>query len=206
GQVVKTCGPDMACLNGACSDDPCAAAAASRGGHGCEFWALKPELHSSGTTLFDPCFAVLIANTWDAPVHLAVRREGTTFAETGFIRVPQGSGQNLTYAPYDPATGLAPGQLAIAFLSDYIDSSLEGKHEGCPVPPALDDLDVMTGTGRGQAFAIEADRPVGAHSIFPYGHAGYRAASASLLLPASSWGTNYLAINPYRAASPVLGT
>src|SRR5690606_35197847 len=99
GQVVKTCGPDMACLNGACSDDPCAAAAASRGGHGCEFWALKPELHSSGTTLFDPCFAVLIANTWDAPVHLAVRREGTTFAETGFIRVPQGSGQNLTYAP-----------------------------------------------------------------------------------------------------------
>src|SRR5690606_17636803 len=74
------------------------------------------------------------------------------------------------------------------------------------VPPALDDLDVMTGTGRGQAFAIEADRPVGAHSIFPYGHAGYRAASASLLLPASSWGTNYLAINPYRAASPVLGT
>lgn len=197
GQVVTTCGTDMACLDGACSEDPCAAAAAAKSGQGCDFWALRPGRDSSFP--HTRCFAVLVANTWDAPAHLTVRRLDAAFADTDFIRVPQGEGQNISYDTYDPVAGLGPGEVAVLFLSHRSDMD---PNMQCPIPAALDGEDGVYGTGRGQAFAIEADRPVTAHSIYPYGANGVIAsASASLLFPVSAWGTNYIAITPYEGYS-----
>jgi hypothetical protein len=190
-------------VGGSRSEDACAEAAAAQSSYGCEFWAVKPD-----TILFnvlggqpDPhskfCFAVIVANTSDAPAHLEVSHGGVAYADTGFIRIPQGQGQAIGYAPYDPSAGLAAGEVAIVFLS-HQQSGTPLSLPLCPVPPALDGLSGVVGTGRGEAFVIESDRPVTAHSIYPYGTGGKAAlAGASLLLPASAWDTSYLAVNAY---------
>src|SRR5690606_3462643 len=69
-----------------------------------------------------------------------------------------------------------------AFLSHQTDPG----YGNCPVPPALDGEDGVLGTGRGEVFLIEADRPVTVYSKYPY--AGTNAtASASLLIPSHAW-------------------
>jgi hypothetical protein len=191
GNVIEECGPDMACLNGSCSNDPCAAADAAKSSLGCEFWPVKTEPVSSGG-----CFAAIVANGWDAPAHIEVSRLGMTFADTSFIAIPQGAGESIAYAPYDPVVGVPPGEVAIvslAYIPPFVGS--------CPVPAASDQDVAVHGTARGHAFSIKTDRPVAAYTMLPYGAGDMGMTSASLLLPASAWGTNYLAINPYETFS-----
>jgi hypothetical protein len=66
----------------------------------------------------------------------------------------------------------------------------------CPVPAAVPSGAQVRGTGRGAAFFIQTDVPVVAYQMLPYGGGSADLTGASLLLPASSWGTNYLAVNP----------
>lgn len=196
GNVLESCGTDQACLNGTCSNDPCGAADAAQSSYGCDYWAVKPDLIAEGA---GACFAVFVANTWDVPVHIDVFRLGVQYTDTSFIRIPQGQGQSITYAPYDPTVGLPVGEVAILFLSRETAGSLPA----CPAAPALAAQSGVLGTGRGNAFQIKTDRPIVAYSILPYGGGAAAATSASLLLPTSAWDTNYIAVNAYAQSQVV---
>ena len=188
GTLIESCGVDQACLGGTCSNDPCGAAEAQQATFGCDYWALKPDTISA---VFGACFAVYVANTWDAPVHIDLYRGTTMVPHSGFVQIPQGQGQGLTYAPYDPASGLPPGQVAIVFVSQGTGIA------PCPVA-AADNTDPWTyGTGTGTAWNIRTDRPVVAYSILPFGGGSAAATSATLLLPTNVWSENYIAVNAY---------
>jgi hypothetical protein len=192
-EVVKTCSGDEACLNGACTNDPCGAANAAKSSYGCDYFALKPDIIVDAK---GACFAAYIANTWSSPVHIQVSRHGQQFNNTNFIAIPQGQGTAITYASYDPVKGLPPGEVAILFLSHQDPSPTT--LPTCPRPVAINNEVGVNGTGRGNAFRITTDRPVVAYSILPYGGGPSAATSASLLLPTSAWDTNYMAVNAYR--------
>lgn len=198
GVVITQCTGDQGCANGMCIDNPCQAAEVSKSSYGCDYWSLKTELIGEGA---GACFAAFVANTWSTPVHLQVEYQGTPMPVESFTRIPQGQGQNLTYAPYDPAVGLPPGEVAILFLS-------QGPNFGsfmpaCPVPPAVPQEAAVTGTGLGNAFHLSSDRPVVAYQILPYGGGSSAATSATLLLPTSAWDSNYIAINAYKQSVAV---
>jgi hypothetical protein len=197
GIIVETCGGDQACLNGLWTNDPCGAAEASRSSYGCDYWAVKPDLITDGR---GACFGVYVANTWDVPVHITVGRGGADLG-TGFIYIPQGQGTGITLAPYDPVAGLPVGQVALVFLSH--ESPSPTIVPSCPQPAAINAESGVLGTGRGQAFHIQTDRPVVAYSILPYGGGPSAATSATLLLPTSAWDTNYVAVNAYQKSQVV---
>jgi len=192
GELIQECPADQACLNGTCSDDPCGAAEASKSSYGCDYWVMRPDLITDGK---GACFAAYVANTWDAPVKIKLSFSGTDLPNTGFIQIPKGQGQSLSFQPYDDNAGLPVGEVAIIFLS----------HENppvtslpiCPVAAAVNGETAVSGTARGNAFNIVTDRPIVAYSILPYGGGPSAATSASLLLPTSAWDTNYVAVNAY---------
>jgi hypothetical protein len=193
GTVISTCTGDQGCANGMCINNPCQAAEVSKSSYGCDYWSLKTELIAEGA---GACFAAFVANTWSTPVRLQVEYQGQQLPIANFTRIPQGQGQGLTYAPYDPVAGLPPGEVAILFLA-------QGPNNGsfmpaCPIAPAFPQEAAVTGTGRGAAFHIVADRPIVAYQILPYGGGSSAATSATLLLPTSAWDTNYIAVNAYR--------
>ncbi len=198
GEVSEPCPGDQACLDGACTADPCGAAQKAKSSYGCDYWAVKPDLIADGKGC---CFGAYVANTWSVPVHITVSRNGQPFGNTSFIVIPQGQGKNITYSPYDSQKGLPPGQVAIIFLA----------HENpsptflpiCPVTPAVNGEVGVNGTGRGSAFNIKTDRPVVAYTILPYGGGPSAATSATLLLPTSAWDTNYVAVNAYQKSQIV---
>jgi len=190
GQISETCSGDQACLNGECSDDPCGAATASRSSYGCDYWALRPDVINA---VEGACFAAFVANTWTVPVHLEVSYQGQIVNNPDFIQIPQGQGQNLTYIPYNAASGLPVGEVAAVFLGH----DTAGNGLACPFPAAGDGTMGVKGTGFGEAFHITTDRPVVAYSILPFGGGSAQATSASLLLPTSAWDTNYIAVNAY---------
>ena len=193
GQLIQECSGDQACLSGMCSNDPCGAAEASKSSYGCDYWALKPDLISEGK---GACFAAYIANTWSVPVHIDVFRGGQQLPNTGFIVIPSGQGQTLSYQPYDAAQGLPVGEVAILFLSH--ESPPPAFVPACPLPAAMNAESGVLNTGMGNAFNIKTDRPVVAYTILPYGGGPSAATSATLLLPTSAWDTNYVAVNAYR--------
>lgn len=198
GTVLQECGPDQGCANGACIDDPCEAAKVSSSSYGCDYWALKTDIIADAQ---GACYAAFIANTWSSPVHIQVERAGQVLPVANFTRIPSGQGQGLQYAPYDPAAGLPPGEVAILFLS----RESFGFLPECPAPPAFTGDSGVLGTGRGAAFHITTDRPVVAYQILPYGGGSSAATSATLLLPTSVWDTNYVAVNAYPASQVAPG-
>jgi hypothetical protein len=66
----------------------------------------------------------------------------------------------------------------------------------CPITPALLDDAAVQGSGKGSAFHVVSDTPVSAYDIVPYGGAASYLPSATLLLPAPGWGTNYVMVTP----------
>lgn len=190
GTVVTTCGADQGCANGTCINDPCEAAKQSSSSYGCDYWALKTDIINDAA---GACFAAYVANTWTSPVKISVDYNGQSLNTASFVRIPSGQGQALQYAPYDPAAGLPPGEVAILFLS----RDAAGFLPDCPAPAAFPGDSGILGTGKGHAFHISTDRPVVAYQILPYGGGSSAATSATLLLPTSVWDTNYVAINAY---------
>ena len=71
----------------------------------------------------------------------------------------------------------------------------------CPVPAAIGTDAQISGNGFGKAFHIMTDLPVVAYQMLPYGGGKAAATGASLLLPTSAWGTNYVARHRVRHAT-----
>jgi hypothetical protein len=197
----------------------CAAAAKTPGNAGCSFYAAQPPIY------LQSCYAMFVVNPGTQPAKLTLERAGTTFDLGHVARVPRGSGDALSYAPFDAAAGLAPGDVALIFLA--------GQPSPQPGPPAMlppgvrpptipvglqvaycpygvtPALAATTEAGRGgtavrptwttatgQAFHLASDRPVVTYDINPYGGAYSALTSASLLLPAEAWGTSHVAATP----------
>ncbi len=196
GNVVEDCSGGLACdTTSYTCQDACAAAEANHRSVGCDYYATQMETLTAGY-----CFAAFVANTWTFPVHINVEYQGTMLDTASFTRIPSGSGQSLTYAPYDATAGLPPGEVAILFLAGS-----QGSAPNCPVTPAKPAA-YLTGTGIGDAFHIKTDVPVVAYQINPYGGGSVAVTAGSLLLPTSVWDLNYVAVNvsPASAGNPSL--
>lgn len=191
--VIKACTPDEGCLNAECIADPCKAAEGAKSSAGCDYWALKTALRPQAD---GACFAAFVANTWEKNVHINVAYDGSALDPAAFAFIPtSAAGGVVNYAPYDTAKGLEPGKVAILFLARYSDgvSVID-----CPKPAALGIDAGFSGTGIGKAFHITTDYPVTAYQMVPFNGGTAAVTSATLLLPTSAWGTNYIAINAYQ--------
>lgn len=194
GSVTRTCALDEGCSEGLCVP-ACDAATASRGTVSCEFVVSSPPAYPPA---LPPCLAAFVANTWPAPARLTVTRGGTTLDATAFGRIVDNTNPDAaTWAPI-PATGVPAGAVAVLFLSSDPDAIMpeNGVDLSCPITPAVDASTVVSGSGRGAAFRIAADVPVRAYDILPYGGARSHFPSAQLLLPTSTWGTEYVLLGP----------
>ncbi|MEJ7734101.1 MAG: IgGFc-binding protein [Polyangiaceae bacterium] len=94
-----------------------------------------------------------------------------------FARIPSGNGQALTYAPL-PNDQIPPNEVALVFLWPG--------GPGGVAPPSTT-----------AAFHITTSAPVVAYDIDPYGGGPSAVTSATLLIPTSAWGTNYIAVAPW---------
>ncbi len=189
GNLIEQCTGTDGCdlVTGTCKN-ACEAANDNKQSVGCEYYAT--DMHSQQPTY---CFAAFVANTWNTAVHIQVERGGVTLPVANFARIPSGSGPTLTYAPYDAAAGLPPGEVAILFLSGS-----SGGAPNCPVTSAAGADASVASTGIGQSFKITTEVPVVAYQINPYGGGSVAVTGASLLLPTSAWDTNYIAVNAYQ--------
>ncbi len=193
--VIEPCAGSEQCQEGQCVD-ACDLADAQRANVGCEYYAVNmdilPELAGS-------CFVSFVTNTFATPAHLQLSFGGRELDIEQFARIPTGAGEAVTYEPYDAREGLAPGQVAILFLSN-------AGGVRCPVQAARSTGAWVSGSGYGGAFRIQSDVPVVAMQMLPYGGGSAAITGASLLLPTSAWGENYVAVNawPATAAAPSL--
>jgi hypothetical protein len=189
GNVLYQCSGLEGCdlSIGACAN-ACQAANNNKQSVGCEYYATDMSSFSA-----DYCFAAFVANTWNTPAHIVVDYQGQPLSVGTFTRIPSGQGPALSYAPYDPAAGLAPNEVAIVFLAGQA-----GSAPYCPAPSAIPSGTGPSGTGIFDSFRIETDVPVVAYEINPYGGGSVAVTGASLLIPTSAWDVNYIAVNAYR--------
>lgn len=188
-RVIASCGPDEGCGDGACVD-ACRAAALSKGSVGCDFFTIPPEDHVYG----GGCFAAFIANTWDRPVTLRGELEGQPIDVAASTYLVSNDGPKATHTHLEGP--LPVGAVAVVFLAQ---SGRQGT-VSCPagVNVALTGEAALSGTALTRAFRLEADAPVSAYSISPYGGASSFVPTATLLYPTSAWDTNYMAVAPER--------
>ncbi len=191
------CPPEAECIEGQCVP-ACDAAAQQKGATGCDFWAPDPPFYNNGFGGgFDgACYAVFLANARGTPAQITVTRNGQTYNVSDFGRIPKGVGPKATYEPI-PAQGLPPNEVAVLFLSHKPGVKNGASSLECPVKPAILQDAAVSGGGRGKAFHITVDSPVNAYDILPYGGADSYLPSASLLFPATAWGTNYFGLGPH---------
>lgn len=221
GEVVLECPSDQACGDGRCLP-ACEAASVSQGSIGCDFYAIPPDTRTSQQVSGEngSCFAVFVANTWDEPLTISAEYAGhpldisaATYVATK--AAPDPHHPPIYGGPYDthlpqgqmlpPLVGpVPPGEVAVVFLSALLGAGESAKGKvygavimGCPGNPALRIDPIGHGTTRTAAFRIKTDRPASAYQMYPFGGALSFFPSASLLLPASSWTTNYVAVNPW---------
>ncbi|AKU96512.1 hypothetical protein AKJ09_03176 [Labilithrix luteola] len=193
--VIEECGPDKGCAEGACVD-ACLAAESSQGSAGCSFWTLPPDepIYGPGS-----CFAAMIANTWDRPVTIQAEYGTEPLDLSQSLFTAEAVGAEPKYTKLEGP--LPPGQVALVFLSEIRPTPppTGGRQNfsACPLGTvgALNGDPITHGTARTKAFSIKTDAPVSAYSIYPYGGAKTFIPSATLLLPTSSWKTNYVAVN-----------
>lgn len=188
-EVVETCADGKGCGDGKCVD-ACASAELSKGSTGCSFWTLPPEEPRLG---LGSCFTAMIANTWDRPVTISAGLGGAPLDVSRSTYTAEKVGSEIVYTPLGGP--LPPGGVALVFLSQGEDDGTT-EHTRCPsaVVPALAEDPIEHGTVLTRAFHLETDAPVSAYSIYPYGGARSWMPAATLLLPVSSWGTNYVAV------------
>jgi hypothetical protein len=215
GSHVKTCNPDQGCSKGQCIP-ACDAVAAAQTTLGCEFYTHIPDATQGGPTGGDPgpgydgsCFAAAITNTWSTDLDVRVEFGGKPLAldPAAFIRVVDASGGdagNATVSYVPPTNGKVPaGKVAMLFLS-----GAPGAGWPCPsgVTPAVivDQQTDLHGMSFLSAFHISTSAPVSAYDVYPFqgAHGGGPNTTtnpipgATLLLPLSSWGTNYITVDP----------
>ncbi len=194
-EVVEVCSPDTGCASGACVD-PCQAAEVAKGSTGCSFWTLPPDEPDYGP---GSCFAAMIANTWDLPVTITAEHGTAPLDLRDSLFTVEMIGTNPKYTKLEGP--LPPGQVAVVFLSERRPTPppIFGRQNfsACPegVVGAFNGDPIDHGTTVTKAFSIKTDAPVSAYSIYPYGGAKTHFPTATLLLPSTSWSTNYLAVN-----------
>lgn len=169
----------------------------TRSSAGCDYYAVVPDVILSGN---GACFAVFIANTWSEPVQIGVEYGGEPLPVPSFSFIPTGSGAATKYEPLQG--GFIPaGEVAILFLNRAAGGLPQiGLDFNCPagITPAVSGPDAaMHGTGLGKAFHIMTSAAVAAYDIYPYGGGQSALTSATLLLPSTSWDTNYIAVDAY---------
>ena len=169
----------------------------TRSSAGCDYYAVVPDVIVGGN---GACFAVFIANTWTEPVQIGVELGGEPLPVPSFAYIPSGTGANTKYKPL--VGGFIPaGEVAILFLNRAAGGlPTPGLNFDCPagITPAIKGIDAaMHGTGLGKAFHITTTAAVAAYDIYPYGGGQSALTSATLLLPSTSWDTNYIAVDAY---------
>jgi len=147
------------------------------------------------------CFAAMVTNTWDRPVKLTAGYGGEPLDISQSVFTATLEGDSPAYKRLDGP--LPPGEVAIIFLSQA-DELFGANPIKCPkeAVPALRADPLRHGTAINKAFNIQADAPVSAYSIFPYGGSYSFIPTATLLLPVSSWDTSYIAISAGRYGDP----
>ena len=195
--VVQTCPPDQGCANGACVS-ACQSASANKTTIGCDYWTLYPDMYSSD---IGDCLGVYVANTWGSPVTVSVEYNNQPLnGIAAAARLPQGSGQSITYAPL-PNGQIPADQVAIIFLASTPSAPVQ-----CPsgITPLMVTDPAIHGTGIGKAFHITTSAPVVGYQIYPYGGGNSAITSATLLIPTPAWDTNYVGVDAYNNQGPWL--
>ena len=199
------CPLDQQCNAGLCMN-ACEAAEKNHSSVGCDYYAV--DMDAAQGPPMDACYTVFVANTSPAQVHIDVEWNGIQLNLSQYGKLPVGTGQSITYAPYDAAAGLAPGKVAILFLA-YAPGGGGPlmPNVNCPVPAAIGTDAQISGNGFGKAFHITTDLPVVAYQMLPFGGGRAAATGASLLLPTSAWGNQYVAVSafdpPMNGAPPI---
>jgi hypothetical protein len=184
--VIMTCPPDQGC--GAMGCVPaCESAVENQSSVGCDYYAVEPDAISVAQ---GGCFAAFIANTWGVPIKITADYNGTSINIANAARIPMGSG-TITYAPL-PNGQIPANQVAILFLAHNASIACPGG-----VTPGIMVDGAAHGTAMGHAFHFTSSAPVVAYDIYPYGGSMSYASSATLLLPSTSWGSNYVAAAPF---------
>jgi len=193
-----------ACVN------PCLDTLGQNTSNGCEFYPVEMDVPDMAAGV---CYAVFLVNEWHTgePAKIEVDQGGGTLPVEQFTRLPNGTGQNITYAPYVASLGLPQNNVAVMFLSrDPNRLPDQGPSDpatlaNCPegIVPAIVGDAATHGTGVGTAFHVRTNVPVVAYQMLPFGGGSARVTGATLLLPTNVWGTNYLAVNAY-PQSPTL--
>ena len=185
--VVQTCTGTTGCGPGGCID-ACQAAGASKSSIGCDYYAIPPDAWTHGS-----CFAAFVANNWGSDMKVTLHYKGSTIDATPYSYVPKGSGTSITYQAI-PSTGIPAGGMAVVFINQVASSDIY--YVACPsgVKVAITNADVASKqTSKGNAVEIETSVPATLYDIYPYnGQLSYMP-SATLLLPTTSWDTNFVA-------------
>jgi hypothetical protein len=185
------CPTDQLCSGGACMT-ACAAADANHSSIGCDYYGV--DMDGADGPPKGGCYTMFVANTSRENTKLTLTWDNVQMDLSKYAKIPTGSGQSLAYGTYDPAVGLAPGEVAILFLV-HVPSGPLGMSVACPVQPALGAGVQISGTGLGKAFHLTTDMPVVAYQMLPYGGGAAAATGATLLIPSSAWGDNYIAVS-----------
>jgi hypothetical protein len=167
---------------------------------GCDYYAVVPDVFGAE----GGCFAAYVVNPWDTEVAVKVEYKGQAYDPSKFGYIPNGSGPSMNYFPL-PGGMIPPGQVAILFLNRFGFSPF-GLNTDCPpgITPAITTFDAAHhGTGIGSAFHISTSVPVVAYDIYPYGGGQSALTSATLLLPTTSWGDNYVAVSAFGDGAPL---
>jgi hypothetical protein len=192
GGTIFTCTAGSVCdpKSNTCAN-PCADTVAQKSAVGCEYYAVDMDIYPTASSTY--CFAAIVANTYTANAHIQVDYAGQPLNPADFAQIPEGTGSG---APYLPDVGIPPGKVAILFLAGPT-----ALNPGCPIPAAIPHAVSFSGTGLGSAFHIQTDVPIVAYQINPYGGGNSEVTGASLLLPTSTWDTDYIAVNGYSVLS-----
>ena len=195
GNVLETCTGTDGCNpgTGKC-ENACTVAEGNKLSVGCRYLSTYMENYGG------QCFAAFVANTWNEPAHLTVEYAGQMLSPGTFGFIPVGTGPNLTFEPFNAAAGIPPGEVVVLFLAGQLGTPGPGQ-AFCPKTPAVPNAQ-LNGTGIGASFRIDADVPVVAYQINPYGGGSAAVTGASLLLPTSVWSDNYVAVTAYQSNNP----
>jgi len=189
GEVVETCSDIQACGAARCQD-PCGAAAADRSSNGCEFYFQSPPAADRS------CYAAFVVNTSTQPVELSFDRAGEALdISKAVFRTNPGDATLIQH------TGpIAPGESVVLFVAGPKPSSTltTSYSVGCPedVVPVVDE-EALKRTAIGTSFHLGTNAPVSVVAMFPFGGASSWVPTATLLLPAVTWGKEHVIVNPW---------